>query len=225
MSTFLDSKIHEQWKPFRPEVELYPILIKNRTKVSPKNVFELGSHYGSDAEYLRSAFDIDPKNVFCFEPNPFSFEKLNSNYSQFNNLPLGLSNENTKAEFNCVMNDDGVSSTRNKIHLVNPDIRKVEVELVRMDYIINHYNIDTIDICKIDVEGCAYEVLEGFGEHLSKVQTLQVEAEMMPLFAGQKLFNDIYEFLTYNEFHMVAYFSLGVQCDSVWVKNNLFSVN
>lgn len=225
MDQFLNAKIHNTWTPFRPEVELYPVLIKKRTKVSPTNVFELGAHNGTDAEYLRKAFDIDESNVFCFEPNPFTFDKLNTAHPNFNNLNLGLSNVNEKAEFNCVMNDDGVSSSRTKIHLVNPDIKKVEVNLVRMEYIIDHYGIDSIDICKIDVEGCAYEVLEGFGKHLSKVKTLQIEAEMVPLFEGQKLFNHVYEFLNKNNFHMIAFFSLGSQCDSVWVRNDLFTVN
>lgn len=224
MSAFLDAKLHNTWSPFRPEVEMYPILVKNRTSVIPQNVFELGSHDGTDAEYLRKAFDIPEENVFCFEANPFTFKELSEKHPNFNNFQLGLSNENTETKFNCVMNDTGVSSLRTKIHLQNPEIQTVDVNLVRMDDIIDHYDIESIDLCKIDVEGCAYEVLEGFGKHLSKVKTFQIEAETVSLFEGQKLFNDIYVYLTQNQFHMVALFSLGVQNDSVWVRNDLFRV-
>lgn len=224
MQAFLDPTIHNSWSPFRPEVEMYPVLVKNRTSVIPQNVFELGSHDGTDAEYLRKAFDIPEENVFCFEANPFTFKELSEKHPSFNNFQLGLSNVNEETKFNCVMNDTGVSSVRSKIHLQNPQIETVDINLVRMDYIIDHYNIDSIDLCKIDVEGCAYEVLEGFGDHLTKVKTFQIEAEMVTLFEGQRLFSDIYTFLTRNQYHMVAMFSLGVQCDSVWVRNDLFKV-
>ena len=221
---YLKPGYQSEWSLFRPEVELYPVLVEKRTSVVPTNIFELGSHNGDDAEYLRKSFNLSPSDVFCFEPNPYTFEELSSKYPGFNNFELGLSNYNGTSDFDCVMNDTGVSSTRKKIHLNNPIIEKKQINIVRMDYIIDHYNITNIDVCKIDVEGCAYELLEGFGEKLSVVKTIQIEAELVPLFSGQRLFPEISNYLSSHGFHMISFFSLGAQCDSFWVRNNLFTV-
>jgi FkbM family methyltransferase len=222
---YLQPGYQKEWTVFRPEVELYPVLLEKRTSVVPTNVFELGSHNGDDAEYLRQSFGLNPNDVFCFEPNPHTFKELTEKHPGFNSFDMGLSNYNGTAEFNCVMNDTGVSSTRTKIHLKNPTVEKTEVNIVRMDYIIDHYNIKNIDVCKIDVEGCVYEVLEGFGDKLSIVKTLQIESEISPLFSGQKLFPDVAQYLTNRGYHMISFFSLGIQCDTFWVRNDLFTIN
>ena len=89
-----------------------------------------------------------------------------------------------------------------------------------MDDFIEKYNIDQIDVCKIDVEGCTYEVLEGFGNKLNIVKSLHVEAENSELYENQKLFEDITIFLT--GFTMVDYTDLNDgQCDSIWIRKDL----
>lgn len=215
---------NRSWSNFRPEIDLYPTYINYRSNINPQNVFEIGAHNGCDSEYLRACYDIPYQNVFCFEPNPFTFEELVSSHPDFNNIPIGISNYNGSTTFNCVKSDPGVSSIRRKIHLDPNDGILSTVDIARMDYIIDHYNIEFIDLCKIDVEGCAYEVLEGFGNKLNIVKSFQIEAELVPLFENQKLFNYIHKFLSENGYCMVTYSGLGVQCDSIWVRNDLFSV-
>lgn len=212
------------WDIFRPEVDLYPIYINHRSNINPQNIFEIGSHNGNDAEYLRSCYNIPYQNVFCFEPNPNTFQELKTLHPNFNNIPVGISNYNGKTNFNCVESDPGVSSIRKKIHLQPNDGDLSLVDIVRMDYVIEHYDIPFIDLCKIDVEGCTYEVLEGFGDKLHIVKSFQIEAELVPLFENQKLFHHITEFLHNKGYYMIANFGLGVQCDSIWVRNDLFKV-
>lgn len=212
------------WNNFRPEIDLYPTYINYRSNINPQNVFEIGAHNGCDSEYLRACYDIPYQNVFCFEPNPDTFKELTSSHPNFNNIPIGISNYNGTTTFNCVKSDPGVSSMRRKIHLDPNDGVSSTINIARMDYIIDHYGIEFIDLCKIDVEGCAYEVLEGFGDKLNIVKSFQIEAELVPLFENQKLYPHIAEFLYSKGYYMVTYSGLGVQCDSIWVRNDLFRV-
>ena len=82
-------------------------------------------------------------------------------------------------------------------------------------------NIDSVDFVKIDVEGCTYEVLEGFGERIRDVKCIQLEAEHVELFEGQRLFDEISSLLCKNNFVM-AHFELldGKQSDSLWIQKN-----
>lgn len=213
---------NKTWNVFRPEVDLYPMFINHYSSIIPQNIFEIGSHNGNDSEYLRSCYNIPHQNVFCFEPNPNTFQELSILHPNFNNIPVGISNYNGKTDFNCVKSDPGVSSIRKKIHLQPNDGDSSLVDIVRMDYIIEHYNIQSIDLCKIDVEGCAYEVLEGFGNKLHIAKSFQIEAELTPLFENQKLFHHISEFLYSKGYYMAAFFGLGPVCDTIWIKNDLF---
>jgi hypothetical protein len=102
------------WNIFRPEVDLYPLYINHRSNIIPQNIFEIGSHNGDDAEYLRACYNIPHSNVFCFEPNPNTYKELTTKHPDFNNIPAGISNYNGKTDFNCVESDPGVSSIRKK---------------------------------------------------------------------------------------------------------------
>ena len=57
------------------------------------------------------------------------------------------------------------------------DTMAAKVRAIRMDKFMEQNNIDKIDFLKIDVEGCSYEVLEGFGNRLADVNCIQLEAE------------------------------------------------
>ena len=90
-----------------------------------------------------------------------------------------------------------------------------------MEDFIKQHKIESIDVCKIDVEGCSYEVLSGFGEKLNIVKSIHIEGELVELYENQKLFDDFKILLSDNGFTMVDYcdFDNATQCDSVWIKN------
>jgi hypothetical protein len=90
-----------------------------------------------------------------------------------------------------------------------------------MDDFIKERNIKSIDLCKIDVEGCTYEVLEGFSDSINIVNSLHIEGELITLYENQKLFKDFEQLLIEKGFTMVDYveFDSSTQCDSIWIKN------
>ena len=93
-----------------------------------------------------------------------------------------------------------------------------------MDTFMEQNNIEKIDFLKIDVEGCSYEVLEGFGRRLIDVNCIQVEAEHgtdnFP--ADWILFDKIEELLKSNNFELVDFNRcVGMkQSDSLWIQKS-----
>ena len=210
--------------PMRFEIDLYPNFIEQRTKIQPHNIFEIGSNNGDDAESLRQAFDITEENVFCFEPNPFTFEVLRQKHPNFNHFNVAISDKNETTVFKCSKSEQASSSMRKKHSLPDCDFEDVTIDVIHMDYFINHYSITEIDICKVDVEGFTWEVLQGFGNKLSIVKSFQLENERGPVFSGQqKMFIDTCKFLCENGFTLLNYIDWGAQCDSLWIRNDMLS--
>ena len=208
----------------RFEVDLYPNFLEQRTRIQPRNIFDIGCNNGDDAEALRKSFDVDKSNVFCFEPNPFTFETLTQRHPDFNHFPVAVSDKNETTTFKCSRSEGASSSMRKKISIPAHDFEDVSVDVVRMDYFINHYGISEIDVCKIDVEGFTWEVLQGFGNKISIVKSFQLENERGPVFDGQKkMFIDTCKFLCDNGFTLLNYVDWGAQCDSLWIRNDMLS--
>ncbi|GAG05100.1 unnamed protein product, partial [marine sediment metagenome] len=83
-------------------------------------------------------------------------------------------------------------------------------------------NIKSIDICKIDVEGGSYEILEGFGKYLNYIKFLHVESERIQYWENQKLTEDIFNLLENNFIRLSnSYNSNEKQIDSIFVNKNV----
>lgn len=199
----------------------------------PKNIFEIGANFGQDADFLRREFKLDNKSVYVFEPHPELFKKMKDRYG-FNSFNYAISDRNGECKFYATdlnMNS-GISSL--KIHKYND--RKIyntlTVQSRRMDYFISKNNIKSIDFLKIDVEGLTYEVLSGFGKSIRLVKAVQVETEFLPIWKGQKTWNDVYRLLSNKGFQLIDYrlHEGGSQADSFWIQkkyvdNKIFNLN
>lgn len=208
-------------------MSLYIKLVENSCDFTPSNIFEIGANYGQDAEFLRAGFHLDRGAVYIFEPHPQIFSEVQSMYG-FNSFDLAVSNKNGDAKFNAIniecneYNNSGISSLKTGLTTNKNNFIEVNVEMIRMDKFIQKNKIENIDFLKIDVEGMNYEVLEGFGDELTRVKAIQIEGEYKQYWEGQKLYNDIEEYLKKNGF-LLMHFILsadGVQSDSFWVKKD-----
>ena len=56
----------------------------------------------------------------------------------------------------------------------------------KLSSIIKKYNINTIDILKIDVEGATLELLQSLENNLNDVKIMHIETESYPFFKNQK---------------------------------------
>jgi len=193
--------------------------IKKWTDMKVSNVFEIGANYCYDAAGLQHLFQIPDSNVWAFEAHPDLVDEAKKLY-RFNIIHTAVSNRACIVEFKfdpMTFGHGGTSSIRdcNIYHYE----RTVQVSAIRMDDFLNSNNIQSVDFLKLDVEGCSYEVLEGFGSRLVDVKAIHVEHEHEPIWEGEKLFTDVECLLCENGFTMVYFQRYSFQSDSFWVQS------
>ncbi|MGD8358702.1 MAG: FkbM family methyltransferase [Lysobacterales bacterium] len=77
---------------------------------------------------------------------------------------------------------------------------RILVPAVRLDDYCREYDIRSIDLLCVDVQGAALQVLRSLGDQLRQVRNLIIELEHRPLYHGQSLFTECDEFLVRNGF-------------------------
>jgi FkbM family methyltransferase len=204
----------------------YKNAIINKTNIEPKTVLEIGSRDGDDAEKLRKEFNIDSKNVWVIEPNPIQQSKIIKKYPNINLIKRPIFNEEKKIIFYGVDVSDqilnGVSSLLNRVDDLYSKINtnKIELETMLGSTLLDIIN-EEIDLCKIDVEGATYEVLESFGDKIKNIKSVHIESEHRIVWVKQKLYNDVSELLKSMGFEQI-YFQYcnndTLQSDSIWTQ-------
>ncbi len=218
-------KVHPSAVSNGTKMAIYADMVEQFCSFKPSNIFEIGANYAQDAEYLRKRFNLKESDVYIFEPHMEIINAVRDLYN-FNSYDLAVSNYNGKAVFHAIdienneYNNSGISSLKKGLSSDASNFNDINVEVVRMDEFMCQYNIESIDFLKVDVEGANYEVLEGFGDELSKVKSIQIEGEYRSCWEGQKLYWDIEALLRKNDFYLVHFFLSpdGVQSDSFWVQ-------
>jgi FkbM family methyltransferase len=97
-------------------------------------------------------------------------------------------------------------------------IDTLDVHCTRYDEILDAPHPDMI---KIDVQGCEYEVLEGFGEHMNTTIAVELESHLYPIYEGQKLVHDIISLLDKHGLHL-NWLSPQMSFDDDFLEVNLF---
>ena len=80
---------------------------------------------------------------------------------------------------------------------------QVDVRSIRMDSLMELWNIDGFDFMKIDVEGFAFQVLDGFGDKLKNTKYIQVELEYNTVWKDQVLYGGVLDFLSNKGFKVL----------------------
>lgn len=205
---------------------IYKNHILEKTTIIPKSILEIGSRDGKDADELRNYFDINSKNIWIVEPNPAQQNNILKNYPNINLIKNPIFNEEKTSTFYAVDTNDqilnGTSSLLNRVDDLykNINTNKIEIKTITGSKLLNIIGIE-IDLCKIDVEGATYEVLESFMDDLHKIKSIHIECEHRPVWVNQKLYNDVSTFLLKNNYIQI-YFSYcnnhDLQSDSIWVQ-------
>lgn len=204
-------------------------IVDKQGTFAPKVIVEVGSMNGVDADKLAKHYDT--KDVYIIEAHKAFAEKIALDYPEYNVFNFAATNFNGITVFNCVTETShnlGMSSILDREDsFPSWDIEYVQDEVVatRMDLFCESNNISHIDMLKIDVEGNTFEVLEGFGEYLSIVRCIHLEAEHTPVWKGQKLYADIEKYLIEIGFIPVEIKIGFPQSDSVWVNKEYYNPN
>jgi FkbM family methyltransferase len=107
--------------------------------------------------------------IVAFEPNPFEYETLKKNI-ECNDIGLidaenaALSNKDGIVEMEIVPQIGSIGGQTVRIPqrkwLKDEFIRKISVKTITLDNVISKYNLEKIDILKMDVEGLELEILK-----------------------------------------------------------------
>jgi FkbM family methyltransferase len=212
----------------RYDLIMTEVLLKSSiTKVTPKNVIEIGSRDGHDTEAMRKMFNVPEENCYIFEAHPDCFSYISKTYPKFNVFNCAITNQTRPISFNAgvvgIEDNIGMSSLleRGGFHS-----NKVTVDGWRFDEICTQLSLTSLDLVKIDVEGHTLEVLNGFGNMIQNTKVIQVEAEHIEVWEGQATYDKIKEFLSKKGFEEIAYMRHNwVQSDSLWINNNCINKN
>lgn len=188
----------------------------------------------SDARRFRQL--LPDTRVIAFEGNPNNIESIRQdenvkkNKIEVQHKVVWNSNgnqtfylENLSAEKEADDVRYGISSTRARTgnSLGN---KTIEVESVRFDTFIQKLeNVPESIALWIDVEGAAYEVLEGIAEVRDKIQLVHVEVETQEFWKGQRLKADVENLMRSMGFIPLACGHFEPQHDIIFMNLSTFS--
>ncbi len=174
-----------------PEFNSIPIYLRNNTmdvtmfqqvffnqeyqmtfKFEPKVILDCGANIGLATVYLKNRFP--EATIISIEPEQSNFELLVKNtkdYSDVFCLKNGIWNESS----NLIIKDEGLGNCGFMVEETNK-YHKDSIEAITIVDIMKRYDIDSIDILKIDIEGSEKELFEsGYEEWLPKVKVIIIE--------------------------------------------------
>jgi hypothetical protein len=200
-------------------------IYKNKFGEKAKTIFDIGSRDGRDAKFLSD--NLDSESIYTFEANPDCHLLIKATYPNFNNVYGAISNFVGTATFNMVQSENwdevGTSSLKDRTdNWYENKAQKIELPVSTMENIINNYGITSIiDLVKLDVEGCSFEVLEGFGDKINQVRVFHIENETYAYWQEQKLAHEVEIYLTKKGFVKYDSRNFGPNSvDEVWINVN-----
>lgn len=163
-------------------------------------VFDIGAHQGN---YSAMIFQhCNQATIYAFEPHPKSFQKLkqrftNKNFQAFN---LGAGSINQEISLYDLQSNDG-----SEIACTNPEIITEihkgqaiahQIKVIKLDDFITKYQINKIDLLKIDAEGYELNILKGLTKALDQkiIDLIQFEFNEMNVY-NKVFFKDFLDLL------------------------------
>jgi len=161
----------------RKDYELDPDFIPT----DGETVFDIGANIG--VYTIRQAKRMKNGRIFCFEPNPYAYSRLQKNL-QANHLQnvisfdTALYSQKCRLPLNFDLNATGRSELNNGAGKYSSTL---SVQTTTMDNMVEAYNIEKIDLVKIDVEGSEFEVLKGANKGLRNTDKIVMECHSKEL--------------------------------------------
>ena len=187
-----------------------------------KNVMEIGSLNGNDSLLFKNHYP--DANVFCIEGLPDNFNQYLKDLTNITPINAVIADYDGTIQYH-YKNINGIHGILDRGQEYGSKV--LELQCYTIKTICENYNIDSIDLVKIDVEGATYEILNSMGNMLKTIKIMHIETESYPFFKNQKLHDVVSDYLTKKGFTMVDMTSTmianGYQHDSVWVNNDFLN--
>ena len=181
--------------------------LKNYFKKKDIKVVDIGSNEGTYLDFLNDMFFL--KKIYCFEPITHLSNKLLKRYNNkdIKVYNLALSNYKGSRKFF----EYAVSSTSSLYRQNNmyQSLKKIKsIKKISVNKYDNYFKINNkIDICKIDVQGEDFKVLQGMTKNLKKknIKLIKIELSFESFYYNTKeTFYDIIFFLKKYNYKLIS---------------------
>jgi len=175
---------------FHPKQLKYPVYLRNNTsdiptlyqvfyemeydidyKFEPKVIVDCGANIGLAAVYFKNRFSNS--KIISIEPEKSNFDLLYENTKNYENIHLlqrGIWNKDTNLKIeNIGLGHWGFVTTETE------EESRDTIKSISIDSIMEKYNLDHIDILKIDIEGSEKELFESNYDWMDKVNCIFIE--------------------------------------------------
>lgn len=137
-------------------------------------VIEAGANIGSESLLLSRL--AARGQVYCFEPNPYVFERLNINVAinelaNVHTFDCALGESDKSITFNIFprgYSNAGMSSK----YMENADTKKITVAQKTLDAFIAEQGIKKVDFIKMDIQGAEMDMINGANETISRFRPI-----------------------------------------------------
>lgn len=205
-------------------------------KLDINTIIDIGSNEG---QFIRKISKILPeRKIYAFEPIHSCYKNLVNSFdsNQVTVYNYALSDHDGKSEINISNNTESSSLLEMKeLHLSSyPDstfVKKEQIELKRLDDVIDPALIKPNILIKLDVQGYEEKVIAGGPIIFSKANLIIIETIFEPLYEGQWLFDNIFKHFTERNFKFIGFaeqeFSpnsgIPLFADAIFVRNDFVS--
>ena len=219
------------------EVELRRLF----TRTTPLVIFDIGACEGEDS--VRYARRYPRARVFAFEPLPANQALVRANFAKFavgnaELVPLALSDRSGEALFhvsngrppNEYAGKDWNYGNKSSSLLAPAQAdpmhgwlvfkESITVRTTTLAQFCHERGISQIDFIHMDVQGAESLVLTGAGEMLRHVQSVWLEVTRKELYRGQKLRDEIQEFMQAHGFILTHESDRGDEGDQFYVNRH-----
>ena len=174
-------------------------------------VLDVGANAGQFVAYLRNDLHYTNK-IISFEPSSSAFASLKEKADwdpDWQALNMALGDTDEQGELYIAGNSYSSSLLEMlPLHLQSaPESAYTGAERVQVKRLDSVFD----DLCgnargvymKIDTQGFEHKVLNGAARSLARIDTVQLEMSLVPLYNGELLFNDLYNFMQSKGYRLV----------------------
>ena len=198
-------------------LSFFESFLKSEGFVSNKEyvIFDIGTR---DCMHSVKFSQIFPKaKIYAFECNPNTIPICKKNIENYPNIILiekAVNNYNGTCDFFPIDQEKTITTWKDgnpgasSLFLSNGNYNSIETyiqskvitDCVRIDTIMNDYNITGVDIVWMDLQGAELLALESFGDFLNNIKYIHTEVSYIPIYDGQVMFNELHKYLLQNGF-------------------------
>jgi len=175
-------------------------------------VLDVGANIGQYGSELR---DLGYKNeIISFEPLESAYKDLEKKShldSKWNAFNYGLGSKEGSMQINIAENSYSSSileilPKHTDISPTSNYVSRESIKIKTLDSVFNNFCDSSSNIyMKIDTQGFEKEVLSGAKASLKKINLLQIEMSLVPLYKNEASFNEMLEFLTKNHYQLIGF--------------------